>query len=72
VLVWTEAKVLDGLTSILRSPQENCVRTCGSAQRELVEGKTFAAGIDNASASGTGEAKGGNGQLGDFEEAGDG
>lgn len=63
VLVWTETKVPDRLTSILRTTQENRVATRWSAHRKLVKREALAASGLNARTSSVSEAKGSHAQL---------
>lgn len=68
MLVGTHAEVLEGLTGVLGSAEEEGVATGGGAEGELVEGDGLAAGSGDASAGGGGEAQGSDGQLGDGQE----
>ena len=68
VRVGTEAEVLDGLTGVLGTAEEDGVGTSGGTHGELINGEALTTGGQDAGTSGCGEAKGGNGQLGDGQE----
>ena len=67
--VRTEAKVLDCLTGVLGSTEQESVGSSRCTHGQLVNGKALAAGLDDARAGGRGEAKCGNGELGDLQNA---
>ena len=69
VLVRPEAKVLDGLPRILGSTEQQGVGAGRCAQRELVERQALAASGGNAGTCRGGEAKRGDGELRQREEA---
>jgi hypothetical protein len=66
--VGTEAEVLDGLTGVLGSTEEEGVGSSGEAGSNLIDGEALAAGLLNAGASRGGEAEGRNGELGELEK----
>lgn len=67
--VGAHAEVLDGFTSVLRSTEQESVGSSGGTESELVEGKDLTTGLLNTGAGGSGETKGGNGELGDSQHA---
>jgi hypothetical protein len=69
VLVRAEAEVLDGLTRVLRSTEEEDVRASRGAERKLVKCDGLTTGLLDAGTGGCGESQGGDGQLGDLVEA---
>lgn len=64
-----EAKVLHGLTSVLRTTQQQGVRAGGRTESKLVQGQDLTASLLNASTGGGRHAEGSNGQLGDRQQA---
>lgn len=68
MLVGTEAEVLDGLTGVLGSTEEEGVGTGGLLESELIESQGLAASGEDASAGSGGETEGRNGDGGDLEE----
>jgi hypothetical protein len=68
VLVGTHAEVLDGLTGVLGTAEQQGVATGRSAQGELVQGEGLTTGGQDASAGSGGEAESSNAQLGDLKE----
>jgi hypothetical protein len=69
VLAGAHAEVLDGLTGVLLTAEEDGVGTGGGTESQLVEGDDLTAGLQDASLGGLGDAQAGNRQLGDLEEA---
>lgn len=69
MLVGTHAEVADGLTGVLGTAKQQSVSASGLLERQLVEGLDRAAGGEDASTGGGGEAQGGDVHLGDFEQA---
>jgi len=67
--VWPKTKVLHCLSSILWSPQQQRITPCRSSQSQLIQRKTLATRLFDPSSSRSGEAKGGDGDFGDGEEA---
>lgn len=63
------AEVLDGLTAVPLPSQQDGVGTGRRTESELIKSDSLTTRLENALLGGTGEAKGGNGQLGDFQEA---
>lgn len=66
--VGTEAEVLDGLTGVLGTAEEDGVGASGGAHGELIDGEALTASGKDASAGGCGEAESSDRQLGDGEE----
>lgn len=66
--VGTEAEMLDSLTGVLGATEEQGVGAGRGAQSKLVEGEGLTTGLLNASTGSSGEAEGGNRQLGDGQE----
>ena len=69
MLVGTEAEVLDGLTGVLGATEQQGVGTSGLLKSKLVESQGLAAGSEDASTGGGGEAESSNADLGDGEQA---
>lgn len=65
MLVWSHAEMLDRLSGVLWSSQQNNVATSWGSQGQLIEGKTLATGLLNSSAGGRCESEGGDRELGD-------
>ena len=65
----TEAEVLDGLTGVLGTAEDQGVGTSGGTGGQLIEGDGLTTGSDDASAGGGGEAEGSDGELGAHEHA---
>jgi hypothetical protein len=61
-------EVLDGLTNVPLSSEEDSVRTGRGTERELVEGDSLTAGSDNSLTSRGREFESGNGEFGDLWE----
>lgn len=68
VLVGTEAEVLDGLTAVLGSTEDQGVASGRSTESKLVQGDGLTTSSDNAGTGGGSEAEGGNGGLGEGQE----
>lgn len=68
MLVGTHAEVLDGLTCVLGTTEDQGVGTGGGTEGKLVESDGLTAGSEDASAGGGGEAESSHGQLGDRQE----
>jgi len=68
VRVGTEAEVLDGLTGVLGTAEEDGVGTSGGTHSELIDGEALTTGGQDAGTGGCGEAKGCNGHLGEGQE----
>jgi hypothetical protein len=66
--VGTEAEMLDGLTGILGSTEEEGVGSSGEAGGDLVNGQSLTTGLLDARAGRGGEAEGGDGELGELEK----
>jgi hypothetical protein len=69
VRVGTEAKVLESLTGVLGSTEEEGVGSGGGAGSNLVNGEALTTSLLDASASGGGEAESRNRDLGELEHA---
>ena len=69
MLVGTEAEMLEGLTSVLGATEQQGVGTGGLLKSELIKGLGLAAGSNDASTGGGGEAQSSDIDLGDLEEA---
>ena len=67
--VGTEAEVLDGLTGVLGSTEEDGVGTGGETGGNLVDGESLTTSLLDAGAGRGGEAHGSDGELGELEEA---
>jgi hypothetical protein len=61
-------EVLDGLTGVLRTTEQDGVLTSRSTESKLVKGQNFTTSVDDTGTSGLGDTEGGNGHLGDIEE----
>ena len=68
VLVGAHAEVLDGLARVALAAEEDGVRTSRSTHRELVEGQSLAASLQDALLGGSSEAECRNRQLGDLQQ----
>lgn len=66
--VWTKAKVLDGLTCVLWTAEEEGVGTSWRAHGELVNCDALTAGLGDPGTGGSGEAKSSDGELWNFEK----
>lgn len=60
--------MLDGLTSVTGTTEEEGVGTGRLAESELIKSDALSSGLLDASTSGTGESEGGNRELGDLDE----
>lgn len=67
--VGAEAEVLNALTGVLWSAEEEGVGTGRGTHGELIEGQALAASLLNARAGSRSEAKRGDGELGHLKEA---
>lgn len=65
----THAEVLDSLTGVLGSTQDQSVAAGRGTQSKLVQGDGLAASLDDASASGGGESQSSDSDLGEGQEA---
>jgi hypothetical protein len=66
--VGTHAEMLDGLTGVLGSTEEEGVGSSGEAGGDLIHGEALAAGLLDAGTGRGGEAHGRDGELGELEE----
>ena len=64
----TEAEMLERLTGVLGSTEEEGVGSGGETGSDLIDGEGLAAGLDDARAGGGGEAESRNGELGKLKE----
>ena len=69
VLVGTEAKVLDGLTGVLGSSEEQGVASGRGSESQLVQGQDLSSSSLDAGPSSSSEAEGRNTELGNGQEA---
>lgn len=67
--VGTEAEVLNSLTGVLGSAEEEGVASGRGTESELIQGEDLAAGGQDAGAGSGGEAEGRDAELGDGQEA---
>ena len=67
--VGTEAKVLESLTGVLGSTEEEGVGSGGGAGSNLVDGEALTTSLLDAGAGGGSEAESRNGELGELEHA---
>lgn len=68
VLVGTHAEVLDGLTGVLGTAEQQGVAAGRGTESQLVEGQSFATGGDNAGAGSSGESESSDGDLRNLQE----
>lgn len=59
--------MLNGLTGVLGTPEEDSVGTGRGPEGELVEGDGLTAGSENAGTGGSGEPQSSDGELGDLK-----
>lgn len=69
MLVGTHAKVLNSFPRVPLAAEQHGVGTGWRTKSELIEGKRFASGLQDAFLSALGKAKGSNTELGDFQQA---
>lgn len=69
VAVRAKTEVLDGLTGVLGSTEDQGVGTSRGTEGQLVEGDGLTTGSKDASTGGSGEAEGSDGELGEGEHA---
>ena len=55
--MWPKAEMLDSLSRVLRPPNQNCTRTRGCSERQLINGQTLASSEFNSFAGRSREAK---------------
>jgi hypothetical protein len=67
--VGTEAEMLEGLTGVLGSTEEDGVGSSGEAGSDLIDGEALTTSLLDAGTSGGGEAESRNGELGDLKHA---
>lgn len=68
MLVWSHSEVLDGLSGVLWSSEEEGVASGWSSQCQLIESQSLTTGCENASTSGSGEAESCNAELWDGQQ----
>jgi len=68
VLVGSKAKVLDGLSGVLWSSQQESVASSRSTQSQLIQGQGLTTGGNDAGTGGSGEAESGNAELGNGQK----
>jgi hypothetical protein len=61
--------VLDGLTGVLGTTEEDSVGTSRSTESKLIKGEDFTTSLDDAILGSLGETKSSNGELGDLQQA---
>jgi hypothetical protein len=61
--------VLDSLTGVLLTAEQDGVGTSGSTKGKLIKGDDLSASLDNTGLGGLGDTQASNRQLGDLEEA---
>lgn len=66
--VWAEAEVLDGLTRVLWSTEEDDVGASWCLEGELVEGEALTAGLEDAGTGSGSELESADAQLWNLEE----
>lgn len=64
VLVWSHTEVLDGLTSVLGSSQQNNIATSWGTESELIESETLTTSLLNSCSGSSGESESDDGKLG--------
>lgn len=69
VLVWAHAEVLDGLTAVLGSTEDQGVASGRSTESELIQGDGLTTGSGNSGTSGGGESQSGDGGLGERQKS---
>jgi len=65
VLVWSHTEVLDGLSGVLGSSQQNNIATSWSSQGQLIKGQAFTTSLLNPGSGCRCESESGDGELGD-------
>jgi hypothetical protein len=68
VLVGSEAEVLNSLSGVLGSSEEQGVASSGSSKSQLIQSQNLSSSSEDAGTSRSGEAKSGNAELGDGQE----
>lgn len=67
--VRAKTEVLDGLTGVLGTTEDQSVAASGSTESKLIEGDGLTTGSEDASSGGSGEAEGSDGELGADQHA---
>jgi hypothetical protein len=70
VLMRTHTEMLDGLTGVLGTTEDDGVGTSGCTESKLIEGEDFTTSLQDASSGSLGETESSNGKLGDFQKTG--
>jgi hypothetical protein len=70
VLVGTHTKVLNGLTRVLGTTDEDSVGTSGGTESQLIQGQDFTTGLQDTGLGGLGEVESSNGDLGEVQKTG--
>lgn len=65
----TKAEVLDGLTAVLRSTEDQGVASGRSTESELIKGDSLTTGGGNSGTSSGSESKSGDGGLGERQKS---
>jgi hypothetical protein len=68
VLMRSKAKVLDSLSSVLGSSEEECVASSRSSQCQLIQSQSLSTSSEDARTSSCSEAKCGNAELGNSQK----
>ena len=68
VLAGTHTEMLDGLTGVLLTAEQDSVGTGGGTEGELIKSDDLTASLQDAGLGGLGDAQAGKGELGDLEE----
>jgi len=68
VLAGTHTEMLDGLTGVLLTAEQDSVGTGGGTESKLIKGDDLTAGLQDAGLGGLGDAQASKGELGDLEE----
>lgn len=66
--MWAESEMLDGLTRVLWSTQQDSVGTSWGSESKLVQGQNLTTSLLNSGSGGRGESQSGNGHLWDLEQ----
>ena len=68
MLVWSEAEVLNSLSGVLWSSEEQGVASSRSSKSQLIQSQNLSSSSENAGTSGSGEAKSRNAEHRDGQE----
>lgn len=64
----SKAEMLNSLSGVLGSSEEQGVASSGSSESQLIQGQDLSSSCDNAGTGGRGEAESGDAELGDGQE----